>query len=97
MHQKHCPVKSEITPRSKESLSLIFGFKKFHNFLYDHTFTLVTDHKPLLTIFGPKKGILVMAANRLLRWAIILAAYIQYKPTAKYGNADTLKVTYISC
>ena len=34
-----------------------------------------------------------MAANRLQRWAIILAVYtydIQYKPTAKHGNADTL-------
>ena len=34
-----------------------------------------------------------MAANRLQRWAIILATYtyeIQYKPTAKHGNADAL-------
>ena len=77
----------------REALSLIFGVKKFHNYLYGRTFLLVTDHKPLLTIFGPKKGIPVMAANRLQRWAIILAAYtydIQYKPTAKHGNADTL-------
>ena len=77
----------------REALSLIFGVKKFHNYLYGRTFLLVTDHKPLLTIFGLKKGIPVMAANRLQRWAIILAAYtydIQYKPTAKHGNADTL-------
>ena len=53
----------------------------------------MTDHKPLLTIFGPKKGIPTMAANRLQRWAIILSFYtynIQYKPTTKHGNADTL-------
>ena len=34
-----------------------------------------------------------MAANRLQRWAIILSSYtynIQYKPTTKHGNADTL-------
>ena len=77
----------------REALSLIFGVKKFHNYLYGRTFLLVTDHKPLLTIFGPKKCIPVMAANRLQRWAIILAAYtydIQYKPTAKHGNADIL-------
>ena len=62
----------------KESLSLIFGVKKFHNFLYGRHFLLVTDHKPLLTIFGSKKGIpmVTMAANCLQRWAIILATYI---------------------
>ena len=77
----------------KEAVSLIFGVKKFHNFLYGQSFKLLTDHKPLLTIFSPKKGIPIMAAHRLQRWAIILAAYtyeIQYKPTAKHGNADTL-------
>ena len=38
-----------------------------------------------------KKGIPVMAASRLERWAIILAAYsnaIKYVPTEKHGNAD---------
>ena len=77
----------------KEALSLIFGVKKFHNFLYGRHFLLVTDHKPLLTIFSSKKGIPTVAANCLQRWAIILATYtyeILYKPTAKHGNADTL-------
>ena len=77
----------------KEALSLIFGVKKFHNFLYGRSFKLVTDHKPLLTIFGPQKGIPIMAVHHLQRWAIILAAYtyeIQYKPTTKHGNTDTL-------
>ena len=34
-----------------------------------------------------------MTANRVQSWAIILSSYtcnIQYKPTKKYGNADTL-------
>ena len=52
-----------------------------------------SDHKPLLTIFGEKKGIPAMAASRLQRWAIILAAYsytIEYVPTKEHGNADCL-------
>ena len=58
----------------REALSIIFGVRKFHQFLYGQSFVLVTDHKPLLTIFGPKKGIPVMSASRLQRWAIILSA-----------------------
>ena len=59
----------------KEALSLIFGVKKFHRYLYGRKFTLVTDHKPLTTILGSKKGIPSLAAARLQRWAILLSAY----------------------
>ena len=37
----------------KEALSLVFGVKRFHQFLYGCKFT-VTDHKPLQAILGPK-------------------------------------------
>jgi len=54
---------------------------------------LLTDHKPLLTIFGLKKGTPTVVASRHQRWAIILSAYtfyISYKPTKEHGNADCL-------
>ena len=77
----------------KEALALIFGVKRFHRYLYGCNFTLITDHKPLVTIMGPKKGIPSLAAACLQRWAILLSAYdytIQYKSTTNHGNADGL-------
>ncbi len=77
----------------KEALSIIFGVKKFHEYLYGRKFLLVTDHKPLLNLLGPKSGIPTLAAARMHRWASILAAYqydIEYGATAKHANADCM-------
>ena len=77
----------------KEALALIFAVKRFHKMLYGRRFTLLTDHKPLLTIFGSKKGIPTYTANRLQRWATTLMAYefdIQYRATTDFGQADAL-------
>ncbi|XP_041565110.1 uncharacterized protein K02A2.6-like [Drosophila elegans] len=77
----------------KEGLSIIFGVKRFHQYLYGRKFILITDHKPLVTIFNPGKHLPLMTSNRLQRWAIILMAYnfdIQYRSTSAHGNADAL-------
>ena len=69
------------------------GIKKFHQYLYGRRFTLLTDHKPLTAIFGPKKVIPPLAAARLQRWAIVLSAYtynLRYKPSGSHGNANAL-------
>lgn len=87
------PAERNYAQIEREALALIFGLKKFHQYLWGRQFTLYTDHKPLTTIFGPKKGIPVTAANRLQRWALIMIGYtydIQYKPTQQMGNADGL-------
>ena len=77
----------------KEALGLIYGVHKFHSYIYGRKFTLITDHKPLTTILGPKKGIPAVAAARLQRWAVQLGAYnydIEFRSTDNHGNADAL-------
>ena len=77
----------------REALSLVYGIQKFHQYLYGRRFMLVTDHKPLTTILGPKKGIPPLAAARLQRWALQLSAYsyeIEFRPTGQHSNADRL-------
>ena len=72
---------------------MIFGVKKFHKFLYGQSFTIKTDHKPLEGLLGDRKGVPTLAAPRIQRWALTLAAYgykIQYKAGKSNGNADAL-------
>ncbi len=87
------PSEKNYSQLEKEALSLTFGVKKFHQYLYGRKFTLITDHKPLTAIFGAKKGIPTLVAARLQRWALLLSAYnyeIQYKSTDTHSNADGL-------
>ncbi|KAL8577681.1 hypothetical protein ACOMHN_060792 [Nucella lapillus] len=77
----------------KEALAIIFGLRKFYQYLYGRHFILVNDHKPLTSLFGPKKGTPLLAANRLAQWALWLNQFdftIEYRKTADHGNADAL-------
>ncbi|KAK9510273.1 hypothetical protein O3M35_005093 [Rhynocoris fuscipes] len=77
----------------REALAIIFTVKKFKQFLLGREFILQTDHRPLLTIFGSKKGIPQITASRLQRWALLLMAFtytVEYVPTSRFGKADGL-------
>ena len=74
-------------------MSLIFGVKKFHKYLYGREFVLITDHKPLVTIFGPYSSVPTLAALRLQRWSLILMAYnysIVHREGKLHSNVDML-------
>ncbi|KAL6469072.1 hypothetical protein MHYP_G00225960 [Metynnis hypsauchen] len=58
-----------------EALSLVWGVKRFNQYLFGKEFTLVTDHQPLVSIFNPQKGVPLTAAARMQRWALFLGGH----------------------
>ena len=72
----------------REALALVFGVKKFHQYMHGRRFSLVTDHKPLESFFN-EKATQPMAAARIQRWALTLAAYnysTEYKPGPEHAK-----------
>ena len=79
-----------ITNMSKTVTTAERNYSQIHK---EALFILVTDHKPLTALFGPKEGTPLLAANRLARWALWLNQFdytIEYRKTADHGNADAL-------
>ena len=74
---------------------MIFGLKKFHKYLFGRTFTIVTDHLPLVSLFGEGKRVPEIASPRVQRWALTLSAYeykIVFKPGRNHGNSECFNV-----
>ncbi|GFX41095.1 transposon Tf2-11 polyprotein [Trichonephila clavipes] len=77
----------------KEALSIVWALKMFYLYLKVRRFTLITDHKLLIAIFGSKRGLPVLAAIRLLHYALLLQSFefdIIFRKTIEHGNADFL-------
>ena len=77
----------------KEALAVVFPLKKFHQFLCGRHFILITDHKPLLALFGYGEETPPLAANCLARWALMLNQYDYsaelQKKNSQHGNANS--------
>ena len=77
----------------KKGASVIFGLKKFNQYLLGRRFTIITDNKAIRKIFDPTTALSPLAAAYLVRWSLILNQYeysIQFKPTKENCNADML-------
>ena len=75
----------------KEGLAIIFGIKRFHQYLFGRRFSILSDHKPLQHIFNETSSTPTMASARIQRWALLLGGYdytISYRPGEQHANAD---------
>ena len=55
----------------KEALGLVWACERYHAYIYGMRFDLVTDHKPLEVIYGPRSK----PSARIERWVIRLQPY----------------------
>ena len=55
----------------KEALALVWACERYHAYIYGMRFDLVTDHKPLEVIYGPRSK----PSARIERWVIRLQPY----------------------
>ena len=55
----------------KEALALVRACERYHAYIYGMRFDLVTDHKPLEVIYGPRSK----PSARIERWVIRLQPY----------------------
>ena len=51
------PTEKKYSQLDKEALPIIFGVKKFHQYIAGREFEIFTDHKPLVYLFRKHKGV----------------------------------------
>ncbi|KAK3107010.1 hypothetical protein FSP39_004902 [Pinctada imbricata] len=84
------PSECDYAQIEKELFAIVFGCKRFHQYIYGRKVTVQSDHKPLVPIF---KKPLHAAPPRLQRMLLQLGNYdldITYVPGTKIPLADTL-------
>ena len=74
-------VEQRYSQTEKEALGIVWACERFHMYLYGVEFTLLTDHKPLETIYTTKSPI----PARIERWVLRLQSY---NFTVKYIPGD---------
>ncbi|KAI5721049.1 hypothetical protein M8J77_015290 [Diaphorina citri] len=75
----------------KEATAIFWSVKKFYQYLYGVKFTLITDNRPLQSIFNPNKHLPSITALRLTRYALFLRQFdynIQYRAGSQNQVAD---------
>ena len=80
----------------KETLAIVFGTHRFHDYLYGNRFTVESDHKPLQPIFAKST---IKAPPRIQRFLLCLQRYdfdVEFTPGKCLYIVNTLSRAYLS-
>ena len=87
--RKLSKVEKRYSQFEREALAVRWACEKFHLYLYGIEFEIQTDHRPLVTVLGPKSK---PPSARIERWLLYLQQYhyqIKYIP-GRLNSADAL-------
>ena len=76
----------------KETLAIIFACEKFHQYLYGRSFVVISDHRPLKSIFSKS---LTQCPPRIQRFTLRLQKYhfdLDFEPGKRMDVSDVLSV-----
>ncbi|KAJ1525507.1 hypothetical protein ONE63_010315 [Megalurothrips usitatus] len=83
----------------KELLAIVYSCQKFHHYIYGNPkIVILTDHKPLVSIF--KQPISTINSKRITRLVLKTLAYnldVQYLPGKYMYVADALSRDFLKC
>lgn len=92
VHKKLDQHQVNYSQLDKEALAIKWAVERLHHYLIGREWTLYTDHRPLVHIFGKQRSKLPpLCATRLLHYALFLQNFqftIKYRCSAEHGNAD---------
>lgn len=77
----------------KAAMAIVFGLKRFRDFVFGREIILRTDNQGLQFILGPQKGIPETTDNRLKGWAYYISGFryrIEHVSSKNNANCDAL-------
>ena len=89
----YTPAERQYSQLDKEALAILIGVTKFHQYLLDRHFLILSNHKPLQHLLEEYQAIPATASSKIQRWALTLSAYnysISHRPGKDHVNADVL-------
>ena len=78
----------------QKKITLIFGVKKFHAYLFGRSFSDYTDHNPLSALLDSGKPISSHALARIQKWnlysPLMYQCTLKFRASKENANADAL-------
>ena len=67
------PAETRYAQIEREALAIVFGVTRFNQYLLGRFFTIMSDHKPLLSVLAKDKSVPIQVSTRLKKWAFTVS------------------------